>query len=149
MLGNQKIEEDIILSTKIYIAAPWVDREKMEEIATLFEGNGCTITHRWWNVENIPEVERTPSLMKKQAEMDLNGVLEADAVVLINSVKSEGKAVEQGIALAKRIPIIAVGKRGEHSKNVFHYLPLYHWVEDVNAALIIMNFISALLKEDN
>lgn len=137
------------MSTKIYLAAPWIDKDKMEEIALRFEAIDCVITHRWWNVENLEEVERTPKLMKQQARWDVDGVENADAVVLINSAKSEGKAVEQGIAIAKNIPIIAVGKRGEHSKNVFHYLPIYHWVKNIDEALTIMEFVTELLKEDD
>lgn len=135
--------------TKIYLAAPWADREKMEEIAQKFEGIGCLITHRWWSVEDVPAVERSPDLMRHQAKLDVNGVKSADAVVLLNSSKSEGKAVEQGIAIANNIPIIAVGERGQHSKNVFHYLRLYYWVPDVDTALTVMAFVSEITKEDN
>lgn len=120
--------------SKIYCAAPWVDRAKMPEIAAKFESCGHTITHRWWLYEGsgytAPKAE-----LAKQALSDYFGVVNCDVLVLINSSKSEGKAVEQGVAIALEKPIVAVGKLGEHSLNVFHCLNCYSWVDTVDEAV--------------
>jgi nucleoside 2-deoxyribosyltransferase len=131
---------------KIYIAGPWVQKEDIAKIALQVEAEGHKITHKWWEVENGEELEanREPAELRRQGQLDLAGVMNADTVLLINSMKSEGKAVEQGIALGQDIPIIAVGKRGEHSNNVFHYLPNYRWVDDVEHAIEELQWIDAV-----
>src|ERR1700681_2522273 len=48
----------------------------------------------------------------------------------LNLESSEGKAVEQGIALGAGIPIVGVGVPGS---NVFQHLPEYTWVADLDA----------------
>lgn len=122
----------------IYIAAPWVDKDLMPAIAAQFEAKGHEITWKWWETDDIPEGEgRDAVKLEEQAVNDMNGVIDSDVVVLINSKKSEGKAVEQGIAIACGLPIIAVGKRGDGtSLNVFHYLSdWYTWVSTVEEAI--------------
>lgn len=121
-----------MISVKIYLAAPWVERENMEVTARVFETAGHQITHKWWDVVGD---EKDSEFLRTCAIEDVQGVLQADVVVLINSAKSEGKAVEQGIAITAGIPIIAVGMLGEFSLNVFHYLDNYTWVSNVSEAL--------------
>lgn len=112
----------------IYIAAPWKDRELMPTIGDQFERASFVITHKWWLTEDIPEAERSTSLLAEQAQKDYEGVRDANLLILLNTAKSEGKAVEQGIAIALQKKVIAIGKRGDGtSSNVFHYLPNYYW----------------------
>lgn len=123
------------MSNRIYLAAPWIDRELMEDRAKKFEALGFTITHKWWRYEGAGEEHEKLEFLRQCAIDDVNGVATADVVLVYNTSKSEGKAVEQGIAIAKQIPIFIIGKRGEVSKNVFHYLPLYVWVATEEEAL--------------
>jgi hypothetical protein len=125
------------MGLKVYIAAPWRDRHLMPDIAKQVEEiAGCRITHRWWEVENTPEGERNIAVLREQAEKDVMGVLSAQVVLVMNTAKSEGKAVEQGLAIGAGVPIVVVGKRGELSQNVFHYLPAYKWVDTLEEALV-------------
>lgn len=126
---------------KIYIAGPWIDRAQMPEIAAKVEALGHTVTHKWWEHENIPEDEKTAELLQEQAALDQAGVLKADMLILINSAKSEGKATEQGMALATGKPILAVGVRGTVSINVFHYLPSYRWVDNLDEMTKVLTTI--------
>jgi nucleoside 2-deoxyribosyltransferase len=119
----------------VYIAAPWKHREIMPKIAEAFEADRHTITHKWWSVEEKGESAETAELLQKDAEKDVIGVLEAQVVVVVNTARSEGNSVEQGIAIGQNKPIIAIGTRGEHSKNVFHYLHNYIWVATIEEAL--------------
>jgi nucleoside 2-deoxyribosyltransferase len=120
---------------KIYIAAPWVHKDRMPEIAAKFEAQGHLVTHKWWEVEGTGPY--SDDEREHFADADRDGVLGADILVLINSAKSEGKATEQGMAIAAGIPIVAVGKLGDQeTKNIFHYLTdCYHWVETVEEAV--------------
>ena len=121
---------------RIYVAGPWLHRAEASDIAATLTANGYDVTMDWWNYElGEQEAEDKAAFRRMCAEKDACGVRTADAVVLLNSTKSEGKATEQGIAIALGIPIIAIGKLGELSHNVFHYLPQYHWVNDLYEAV--------------
>jgi hypothetical protein len=131
---------------KLYLAAPWVDRNEMPAIAALFEAQGHTITCKWWATPDIPEGENRDADLQACAVIDRDGVRTADVLVVFNTAKSEGKAVEQGIAINMNKPIIAIGKRGEVSKNVFHYLPLYRWVDSVGSAIATLGVVEWLVS---
>lgn len=135
------------MSKRIYIAAPWASRSDVPPIAKLLEQAGHVITHKWWEKEEDDADESKETYADSRLDFlcecaieDMRGVRTADAVLLINSSKSEGKAVEQGLALAYGVPIIAVGVRGVLSKNVFHYLPDYTWVANINDALQVLRW---------
>ena len=134
------------MSIKLYLASPFSDKDKMPELAKQFEDRGFVITRKWWEVEDKTEAEKTPQFLRGEALSDIEGVKAANVVVLFNTKKSEGKAVEQGIAIANNIPIFAIGKRGAFSKNVFHYLEHYFWVETLHDVLVILDFIKAVCK---
>lgn len=132
---------------RIYIAGPWADRAQMPAYAKAVENLGHVITHRWWEAEDTKEgFDASDAVLAKQAQWDVDGVKAAQLVMVINSAKSEGKALEQGVALADKKGIIAVGKRGEFSKNVFHYLPNYKWVDDFDGALNVLKTINWIME---
>lgn len=120
--------------SRVYLAAPWIDRAKMDERAKAFEDAGFEISHKWWETED-DNATATEEKMRKHAYLDYAGVKSADAVVVFNTAKSEGKAVELGIALGLRRPVVMVGTQGEHSKNVFHYMDECKWVETLPQAI--------------
>lgn len=136
------------MSLHIYIAAPWVERARMPGISASIESAGHQITHKWWEVESTPESDLTLPILRRQATCDVLGVQNADILLVINTSKSEGKALEQGIAVASNKPIIIVGKRGEFSKNVFHYLDNYRWVDSLDAALVVLETCNWLISHE-
>lgn len=132
---------------KLYLAAPWADRKEMEARAHHFELYDHVITWKWWNTDDILERSGYDSELALQATHDVKGVLDADIVVLFNTSKSEGKAFEQGVAVTSKKPILAIGKLGDGtSANVFHYLPNYHWVPDIEGAVKSLDTINWLLN---
>jgi nucleoside 2-deoxyribosyltransferase len=120
---------------EIYLAAPWVEKDLMDDRARAFEDLGHTITWKWWNVKEDPEANH-PAL-RLQAEDDYAGVKRAEVLILFNTGLSEGKSFEQGVATAFCKPIIAIGSK-EVSKNVFHYMGNYTWVYNLNDALFVL-----------
>lgn len=120
---------------KIYIAGPWLHRGDMPSIAAQFEAEGHTVTWKWWETDDIAEGSNREAELEAQARHDVAGVREAQALVLINSAKSEGKSFESGVAFERKTPIICVGKRGAVSTNVFHYMPEFKWVETIQGAI--------------
>ncbi len=105
----------------------------MPAIAAQLEAAGHTITERWWEHEDPLDYADPANLnaLEERATCDYLGVVTANVVVLINSKKSEGKAVEMGIAIALFKPIILVGER----TNIFHFIPSVVPVPDVRAAI--------------
>lgn len=125
---------------KLYIAAPWVDRAALPEFARRAESDGHEITERWWEHRDVPNYPNATTHdedeeLRAQAVADWRGVRECDVFILVNSGKSEGKAVETGIALVLHKPIILVGFRS----NLFHWLVKpQHIVATFNDALVLL-----------
>lgn len=115
----------------IYLAAPWSERDQLTPIIDKLFKAGFYPTEPWWSHEDTSD----PQELIEQAKLDARGVLRADAFILLNTQprgqETTGKAVEMGIALAERIPIILVGER----TNVFHYLPSVTVVSSIEEAI--------------
>lgn len=106
---------------KIYCAGPWTYKETLKDIALAIRGLGFEVTSRWHDTTHNSNIyEAAPKVMKDEAQKDYDDLGRADTVVYMNLTKSEGKATELGIALARGYTIYAVGgKQG----NVFLHLP--------------------------
>lgn len=115
---------------KVYLAAPWLDREYARTVRDQIQAAGIAVTSHWLDFEGGNS--KDPVVFRREAQMDWADVLRADALVLLNIQKSEGKATEQGLALQAGKPIVAIGKP---MNNVFHYLPNYVWVDTVGKAI--------------
>jgi len=107
---------------KVYIAAPWVRKQDAIKAGKKFEEAGFTVVSRWFDHEGNPN-DSTGAMspdddVQHQAIEDMNDVKSADYLVVLNLEKSEGKAVETGIALSYQIPFICVGPRS----NIFQIL---------------------------
>lgn len=122
---------------KLYIAGPWVRRPDVIEAAKRFEEAGHVITSRWFTHEgdaNDPTGASKPDEeIIQQAIEDIEDVLRAECIVVLNLQKSEGKAVETGLAIAFGKGIISVGPR----TNIFQLLG--EIVPDVDAALALLS----------
>lgn len=114
------------MSKRVYVAAPWEDRKGAAVISNILEAAGFKITHKWWAWEG--EEENASWEFKQEcAALDVRGVRTADVVVLLNSKKSEGKATEQGLAMAYGIPIVVIGDKSKRC-NIFQTLDCFHWL---------------------
>ena len=112
---------------RIYLAAPWDARDRVVEFASLLEQAGHSITEKWWLHHDVGAYPHTAvgkdlDELRHQAFKDILGVKNADRFVLLQLGKSEGKAVETGIALECRIPICVFSPEAIYG-NLFHYLP--------------------------
>jgi nucleoside 2-deoxyribosyltransferase len=113
---------------KIYLAAPFGDREKMEAIADRLKALGHTVVARWvYGGED--------GLTRSEiAILDLDDVDAADTIVSFTFPRGTlffggGRHVEFGYALAKGKRLVVIG----HRENVFHHFPgveVYPSVED-------------------
>jgi nucleoside 2-deoxyribosyltransferase len=119
------------MQIKLYVAGPWADRENVRKIADKVREAGFVVTSNWLDVAEAPEPGQPgrDEYLQTQAVQDLQNVMEADGLVYVNSMKSEGKATEFGVALATLKPIIIVGNR---ENNIFLNLdiPCFPTIEE-------------------
>lgn len=118
----------------IYLAAPWICRQQAAEAMDMFEAAGINVTSRW--VKDHPDItdesENRDYFLSKQAIEDLEDIVQANAFVILNLEKSEGKAFEFGFAYAMGIPCMLVGER---ERNIFYHLPGVYQVRSVEEAI--------------
>lgn len=138
---------------KVYVAAPWTCKEDAKRYADALEAAGHTITKKWWEHREVPGYLdpgiSVPSRkeLEQQAAEDVAGVLDAEAFVLLNLEKSEGKAVETGVAITSAL-LLAYGHTtkgvstfiivGEHRTNLFHYVPLWESAETIEDVVALL-----------
>ena len=118
----------------IYLAAPWKRREDARIARDKIVAAGFTVNGEWLDVD-VPTgadgYTSPPDIMRREAIRDIKNVLNSQVVIVLNLQKSEGKAVETGIALATGKGIIIVGTE---RLNVFQYLDI-PMVETVEQAI--------------
>lgn len=123
---------------RIYIAAPWVRKAEAIAVGEQFKAAGHIVTSNWFHHEDTGALgdsagnSITHEERKRQATVDLADVLSSDALVVLNLEKSEGKAVETGIALVAGLKVISVGPRS----NIFQSLAIE--VATVEEALALL-----------
>lgn len=101
--------------SKVYVAAPWILRERAIEAAKILEAGKHQITRKWWLYEDPAsgpngQGHATLSLYAVAlAELDIKAVRDADAVVcLVPKDGGVGMWVEMGAALALGKPVYHV-----------------------------------------
>jgi nucleoside 2-deoxyribosyltransferase len=101
---------------KVYIAGPWADRSLLAEVHQSARQAGLDVVSHW--VEQDGADGNRACAMCDLAELQM-----ADALLLVNSGLSEGKAVELGYALATHKLIVCAVVSGTVSNNIFLNLP--------------------------
>lgn len=142
---------------RIYVAAPWTHKLEARVLADVLEAAGHTLTKKWWEHREVPGYLRRDITQEAHDELtvqaleDLQGVADADAFILLNLEKSEGKAVETGVALTAytlRLSLADLGIEGEGptrfiliggKSNLFHYLPVWEEYTNVESMLIALD----------
>jgi len=117
---------------KVYLACPWKNKAEAKLAKAQLEEAGLEVTSRWIELHGDKEKDDPTNIpyFEEEAKHDVQDVFAADILILLNIQKSEGKAVETGLALAWGKPVILVGERS----NIFHYLPIPR-VSNLNAAI--------------
>jgi nucleoside 2-deoxyribosyltransferase len=136
---------------KIYLAGPFTDRDKLQDVADQLKGLGHEITSSWlYGSEQIPESmtdnvkdyvtgkthhDESWSVFGKIATNDIEDVREADTLVKFHTddleYRSGGKFVEMGVALGLGKGVIIVGA----PEQVFDWYPTVAHVADVDMLL--------------
>lgn len=114
---------------KVYIAAPYPERDYAIAVMLACEARGITVTSRW--------LKSPDELADKFAKEDLADVAAADWLLALNPLTYEnkgtgGRHVELGYALALGKRIALVGER----TNIFHYIAEIVRVDNFDPASI-------------
>lgn len=118
---------------RVYVAAPWVFKDEAGQVAFDIAVAGHVITSVW---HRDHQDNHDPVILAREAQEDFMGIVSADALVVLNKdTLSEGKAVEQGIAISYAVPIIAIGSK---QQNIFQYLPVVTLVPTLADAIDIL-----------
>ena len=114
---------------KVYVSAPWADRQAVFPVVDHLEKAGYVVTSKWHLQEDIDDEQ----YLEENAESDLEELLEADVLLVLNTRLSEGKAFEAGYFYNSDSPIIVVGARSK--ENIFYYCPKIAVVPTLEDAL--------------
>ena len=118
---------------RVYVAAPWKHRAHARATAQYLRDHGQLIFSRWhdeWGTLADESIV-TDNDKRLEAKKDIADVQVSDVLVVLNIELSEGKAVEQGIAIGAGIPVIVVGPR----THVFQYLDMFTMVASIEEAV--------------
>ena len=122
----------------VYLAGPWANRDEVRQAREQLQRAGIQVNAQWLDVEmkegagDTAESQAAAGYdMAAEAKRDLDDIDDSDMIVVMNLQKSEGKAVEQGLALERGMPVVVVGRR----TNVFQYLPQVTVVETLEEAI--------------
>lgn len=117
----------------IYCAGPWANKAELKVIATTLRDAGFIVVSRWHDTTHNSNIyEAPPEVMVEEALKDWDDIGMADTIVYMNLAKSEGKATELGIALARNYEIYVVGGK---QNNVFLHLPQVMHYESVEKVI--------------
>lgn len=115
---------------RIYIAAPWQCKAQAQKAAAALRREGHSIVSTWF--EGVDEADAyNETTYRAHAERDLSELGNADTLVVLNLEKSEGKAVEFGVALDAFMRLVVIGQRSH--VNIFHYLQTVEHFETLDA----------------
>lgn len=102
---------------KLYLAGPSGELDRVREIAAKLEADGHKIVDRWWMrvVPGVSDDRLDDATLDASIQKCIEAIcLHAEAVVAIPSLLtlrlSTGTAVEVGIALASRWPVLLLGQ---------------------------------------
>ncbi len=100
----------------VYLAASWSERGKASAAKYELQRAGIRVVSTWTEQAD----ENDPVSLSVNAANDERELQSADAIILLNLAKSEGKATEWGMARQAGKLCILVGPR---EGNIFYNLP--------------------------
>jgi nucleoside 2-deoxyribosyltransferase len=118
---------------KVYLAAPYVQRDTIRRYAKELRDGGVVVTSSWLEEPHDPKIQMTDLTHEQHqayAVQDVKDVMAADILVLFTdptkTIIRAGRHVEFGMFIGRRaaekkgLPIFVVGTEFE---NIFHHLP--------------------------
>lgn len=120
---------------KIYVASRTENRKKVSEIHEKLKKKGCKITTDWTKHKNIKPYKKNPEKSKEYSEEDINGVRDADVLILLTTKESsKGMYIELGAAIILKLltgkpEIFIVGDY--NTESIFYFHPVVNRVNSI------------------
>lgn len=133
---------------RIYVAGKFEEKEAVRHAQACLVADGHRITHDWTasDATGMSGVILRDYL-RACADADMEGVLSAGAVVVLNHAHGRGMFVELGMAIANGAFIVVIGGRDETLGDcLFYHLPFVHHARNLDHARAL---ISAHLERLN
>jgi hypothetical protein len=129
---------------RVYVATKWSRKDEAAEVMAALRGLGHEITHDWTLEADPGDVsdEARRHYFGACAAADVDGVLDADVMLLLHDAACRGAFVELGVALAHGVKVLVVGGDGldpAHGCPLFYYLPEVNHVPTVPEAVSLIN----------
>lgn len=123
----------------IYVAAKFEEKERVRDAYALLRTAGHEITCDWTKEDDTGKTgDELDRYHAECAERDLEGVAEADALVIFPHENGKGLYVELGVALAAAIPIICVSEDGTLPNCVFLKVEDVRHVRTIDEAIRVL-----------
>ena len=131
---------DYVSEMGVYVAGKFEEVAAVRAAQAALQDAGFRITHDWTGESTAGKSpEEVEPFLTVCAENDFVGVVDADAVLVLNHDRAFGAMVEMGIAIARGIPVFVVGYKIRD--NIFFHLGsdygmyLFDTVEEAVTAL--------------
>lgn len=118
----------------VFVSGKIGSENEPAEVIALLEAKGYNITFNWTEAPHLRPYEANKEKSLDLAIKEIDGVKDADILILMLHDKGVGMFVEFGAALAKGIPVIAIDNAIE-PRSMFLYHPLVMRVSSVERAL--------------
>jgi hypothetical protein len=121
---------------RIYVASKFENSGLVREAHAALREDGHTISHDW-TTESADGLygQALEVYLQGCAEKDVEGVLSADAFLLLNHVLMAGGFTEFGMAIVKEKFIVVIdGRHKDKPRNIFFHLAHVHHAADLEEA---------------
>jgi len=116
----------------IYVAGKWEETEAVRAVQELVRQAGHIVSYDWTRyLKDLP--------LRLQAIADLEGVLQADAVIFLNHPRCAGAFTEIGIAIGQQIPVVVV--KPELKDNIFFNLDRVYSCQTASEAVQLLGHL--------
>ena len=135
---------------RIYVASKFENTRAVRDVYEVLKEDGHVITHDWTG-ENADGLtgDAKEAYLQGCADKDVEGVLSADAFVLLNHVNMAGGFTELGMALAAgKFIVVLDGRHPQKPMNIFYHLPHVHHAKSVYDARQMLKAHALFMKQE-
>lgn len=131
---------------KVYVGGPFDKRDMVSKEIEKIKESGFEITHDWTIKEDENAWEKPRKELSEIAMEDIEGVMEADALICLfdHSVNMRGTYTEIGVALNQMKPVILVNCP---HKYIFRFYPGILEVNCLEAAIYVLKSLDLVKSE--
>lgn len=134
---------------RIYVASKFENTRAVRAAHAALRDDGHIISHDWTeeNAESLAG-QALEVFLQGCAEKDVEGVLSADAFLLLNHELMAGGFTEFGMAIAaEKFIVVLDGKHPDKPRNIFFHLAHVHHAKDLEEARKMLLAHELFLKQ--